>query len=325
VTVGQVAAPEDAVFVDLDQDGAMDVVSCCEGDTKTVFVHWAPREREQYLDPAAWRTEPIPALKDMAQWMFCLPLQVDGRQGMDLVLGAKGDGAKVGWLEAPKEPRNLAGWRWHPICAAGWIMSLVAQDLDDDGDPDLIVSDRKGDNRGCFWLEHPGLGDNAGNAWKMTRITPTREEVMFLDLVDLDRDGWEDIVVPTFDRKLFFYRRKAIQPPAWESIELPFPPRDGSGKAAYAGDFNADGRLDLVLTLGEGQPNRGGVVWMSPRGKPSEKPWTFHSISEPPDANGFKPDRIELLDLDGDGDLDVITTEERRGLGVVWWENPGNG
>ena len=36
-------------------------------------------------------------------------------------------------------------------------------------------------------------------------------------------------------------------------------------------------------------------------------------------------DRIELLDLDGDGDLDVLTCEERQnknGLGVIWYENP---
>ena len=40
VTVGKVASPEDAVFVDLDQDGAVDVVSCCEGSNRSVFVHW---------------------------------------------------------------------------------------------------------------------------------------------------------------------------------------------------------------------------------------------------------------------------------------------
>ena len=40
------------------------------------------------------------------------------------------------------------------------------------------------------------------------------------------------------------------------------------------------------------------------------------------DAEGVKYDRIELLDLDRDGDLDMITCEERAGLGVVWFENP---
>ncbi len=37
---------------------------------------------------------------------------------------------------------------------------------------------------------------------------------------------------------------------------------------------------------------------------------------------GTKFDLIELLDLDQDGDLDVITCEEVENLGVVWYENP---
>jgi len=41
-TVGKTPSVEDAVWADLDGDGAVDVVSCCEGRTKSVIVHWAP-------------------------------------------------------------------------------------------------------------------------------------------------------------------------------------------------------------------------------------------------------------------------------------------
>ena len=34
---------------------------------------------------------------------------------------------------------------------------------------------------------------------------------------------------------------------------------------------------------------------------------------------------MQLLDLDADGDLDVITCEEVDNLGVVWYENPARG
>jgi hypothetical protein len=37
---------------------------------------------------------------------------------------------------------------------------------------------------------------------------------------------------------------------------------------------------------------------------------------------GTKFDLIQTLDLDGDGDLDVITCEEKENLGLIWYENP---
>ncbi|HBM76648.1 MAG TPA: VCBS repeat-containing protein, partial [Verrucomicrobiales bacterium] len=37
---------------------------------------------------------------------------------------------------------------------------------------------------------------------------------------------------------------------------------------------------------------------------------------------GSKFDLIELIDLDEDGDLDVVTCEELAGLGLIWYENP---
>jgi len=37
---------------------------------------------------------------------------------------------------------------------------------------------------------------------------------------------------------------------------------------------------------------------------------------------GLKYDRIELIDIDADGDLDLFSCEERDQLGVFWYENP---
>lgn len=48
-------------------------------------------------------------------------------------------------------------------------------------------------------------------------------------------------------------------------------------------------------------------------------PWQFHDISGPDDEIKF--DRPERIDLDKDGDLDVLTCEESADLGVIWNEN----
>jgi hypothetical protein len=59
-----------------------------------------------------------------------------------------------------------------------------------------------------------------------------------------------------------------------------------------------------------------GVVWLAAVGAGG---WERREISGP---TGTKFDNVELVDVDGDEDLDVVTTEQIEQLGVVWYENP---
>lgn len=313
VTVGSVASPEDAVIVDLDGDGFPDVVSSCEGNTRTVFVHWNPGDPAALLDPEAWTTEPIPATVGVQQWMWCEPMQVDGRFGVDLILAGKNDGATLGWLEAPENPRNLRAWRWHPIRPVGWIMSLLAHDLDFDGDLDLIGSDRRGDRRGVFWLERRGPAHSP--EWVEHPIGGEDAEVMFLDVADLN--GREDILVATRDQGVLIFR---TEEDSWQSYRIPLGDAIGTGKAVAVGELNGDGWLHLVVST-ENARGKHGLVQITWIGKTIDGPVRLRTISEA--QEGTKFDLVRLIDLDGDGDLDVLTCEETDGLGVIWYENPG--
>ena len=320
VTVGKVKSPEDAVLVDLDGDGALDVVSCCEGRTRTLFVHWAPKDKNRYLDENAWTTEPIPDSIGKTMWMFCLPLQVDGQRGIDLVVGSKAPGAVVGWYEAPENPRDLQSWQWREIAPAGWIMSLWAADMDGDGDQDVLYSDRKGKSRGIWWSEHPG-GENAADArhWRRHLVGGEKHEVMFLKLADLDADGLNDVVCATRNGEILVFRRTG-KSPQWEPSRIANPLGVPWGKAVAVGDVNLDRIPDIVHDANtQGNRTHPGIVWLSRNTKSTDDGWTSHDISG--DA-GVKFDRLELVDFDGDGDLDVLTCEERDNLGVFWCENP---
>ncbi len=322
VTIGKTRSVEDAAFVDLDRDGRHDVVSCCEGKQRSVFVHWSPA-REKLLDPNAWKQQAIPASQDRMMWMFAIPMQIDSGGPIELVAAGKGKGAQIGWFEIPQDGRAIDRYRWHPVSAAGWIMSLFARDMDGDGDLDIVTSDRKGPLRGCRWLENPGAKAADGAEWANHFIGGRDDEVLFAKLVDFDGDKLEDMLVAAKEAQVVFYRRLDASGRRWQEQRIAYPENMGRGKAVAVGDVDRDGRPDLVLSCESANAPKSGVVWIS-YGRNVKKPvWTRHEISGP---EGIKFDRIELTDLDSDGDLDVLTCEERhqgRGIGVFWYENPG--
>jgi len=316
VTVGEVATPEDAVLADLDGDGQLDVISSCEGKTRTMFVHWAPSDSANRFRSDAWRTEAFPAAQKQAQWMFCLPAQFDGRHGIDLIIGAKGPQAQISWLQAPEDPRRLDDWKLHKLCDAGWIMSLIRTDIDGDGDPDILASDRRGDEQGCVWLENPG---SATAAWTKHPIGAGDGEVMFLDYGDVDGDSLNDVVVPITPRVIHWHRRLPGDEVAWETIEVPYPEGMGTAKSTAVTDINGDGLADISLSC-ENAKNKQGVAWLEQRRSGAgEITWSPHDISGP---TGTKFDLLQVYDVDGDGDPDLLTCEERENLGVIWYENP---
>lgn len=321
VTVGKTPDAEDAVLVDLDGDGVMDVVSCCEGKTMSVFVSWAPHDKAQFLDEKAWTCAAFPALKGKAKWMFCLPKQMDGKNGVDLVIGSK-DGAKqgdlaapFGWLESPANPRDLAAWTWHPLIDVGWTMGIESSDMDGDGDEDIVLTDRYGNATGCRWLENDGSA-----TWKKHDIGAIGENCMFFSIADLDGDGLQDVSVITMGNKLHAIRRLNKEGTKWQDSDVPLPlDLIGRGKGVAAGDVDLDGHLDLVVSFELSTKPRHSMIWLSYDGGPFTGKWQWRELSG---VTGVKNDQVRLADVDGDGDLDALTTEEVSNLGVIWYENP---
>lgn len=356
ITVGEAPNVEDAVFVDLDSDGAVDVVSSCEGDASKMFIHWAPAEPADYADASKWSTEPIPATDQGVRWMYAMPMQVDGRRGSDLVVGSKeggsnADGAMVGWLEAPEDPRDLAAWRLHRFHRARWIMSLQQHDIDSDGDRDIVVSERRpgasarpedGGVRfqGVYWLENPGaVATVAGEPWVEHAILNTGAigkrgaSAMFIDGHDFNGDQRVDFAIavarelpdvsdeihlvtcPDDPEKTLLHDETTVTTWHHEVVTPSLPHGVGTAKAVAVGNVNVDGAWDLIYSCEKASGALHGTLWMEKTGRS----WTTHLLGGP---EGTKYDRLELLDIDEDGDLDVLTCEEAVDLGVFWYENP---
>ncbi len=100
----------------------------------------------------------------------------------------------------------------------------------------------------------------------------------------------------------------------------------GQPKSVAVGDIDMDGNPDLVLATEYVYGDRRGVVWLRFNQSPFDSAWQAFDISG---SQGTKFDLSQLIDMDDDGDLDVVNTEEHHnaeggnsGLGLIWYENP---
>lgn len=328
ITVGTAPDVEDALFFDADTDGKVDVISSTEGRTQKVLVHWAPKNSADYIEPDSWKTETL--YENGSQWMFAVPMDVDGKNGLDLIIGGKNESASVGWIESPAQRRDVRQWAFHSMSQAGWIMSLMVEDMNHDGYLDVLLSDRRGDLSGVRWLEHPGVDSpDLRRPWNNHWIGVRGHDVMFIDAADLDGDGVKEVIAPHYsndDRKLSILKRDSEDDNMWREYSIRYPPIAGRPKAAAVGDIDLDRRPDIVLSTGEAHGERRGIMWMRFRDTPLDPEWETFDVSG---TEGVKFDLNLLLDIDGDGDLDIVNSEENDnaagsnpGLGVVWYENP---
>ncbi|WP_375586029.1 FG-GAP repeat domain-containing protein [Cyclobacterium xiamenense] len=316
----EVPAPdvEDAFAADLDGDGQWDLITCSEGAHQRVTIHWAPADPEKYLDSEAWRSEAIPATLGKTRWMFGRAADLDGLNGPDLLVGSKDPNGTIGWLEAPADPRNMEGWVYHEISPAGWIMSIEWVDMNGNGRPDLLITDRKGSLRGLRWFENPGFSGVRGG-WRPHVLGMRAGEPMFLGREPGTDAPPQAIVVADLLEGWALFRRQGER---WLSEWRAYPEGVGTrGKSALLTDLDGDGKTDLIFSF-EGALGKSGLAALMDFRANSPK---LVDISGP---EGVKYDFVTAIDLDEDGDPDLITSEEtaadgsKKGLGVIWYENP---
>jgi hypothetical protein len=181
-------------------------------------------------------------------------------------------------------------------------------DIDGDGDLDVVLSNDAPDPKIVYLNDGKGhfrAGSTYGRAeWETRNAT----------VVDLDGDGRPDIVVanrPDKDPANYICLNKGKG--RYDANGVPF--SHESATTITAADFNRDGLIDLAV------PNRdGGQSYVYLAGAKA----TYSSLRRvpfgPPDATIRM---AEATDLDGDGLLDIVTIDERRGVAIYFGQKDG--
>ena len=296
---------EDSGIGDLDNDGDIDYVA------NGGHVYFNPGKRN-LKDPGKWPKMTL--FKNEARNPVVSDIDGDGLN--DLIVGAKA------WYKQPvNNKHDAAGWKRYELGKAGWPMTCMVHDIDGDGDNDILVQDRH--YLGTFYYENPGKG-KVTEKWPVRVIHP-KPGGMFMALGDVNGDGRLDLV-KAYKTICIFIRTNDKGAPVYKKIEVAKPKQPegvkGKGKAKGVAvlEMNGDPKsLEIVIV-----PEYEAQLWyLSMKGDGmSPENWTNTLMDMPCPESRKKMDNAFLVDLDGDGDMDIATTEENGGWGVVWFENP---
>lgn len=220
---------------------------------------------------------------------------VDGDGDLDIAV------ANGYWYENPLPTGNplAGGWQRHTYDSFRGHDVLIV-DLDGDGDADMVKRDQNSNGAEIRFLRQEDDG-----SWILRSLgnVPSGEG---LNIVDLDSDGDMDVVIPQY----WYENSGDIVSGAWTQRTYSTTYTYSRGAIAI-GDFNNDGRNDIVVSPAEAAGTDYRTSWFATPQNPQSQPNFTEFVLE--DDVEAVVHGIQVADFDTDGDDDVITAEMHQG------------
>jgi hypothetical protein len=298
---------------DIDNDGDLDIVGIRNWNSAPSWIY-----RNQARSPAAgpkktsWRYERVSG-QHVRTFGLCFPdVDRDGR--LDIASGP------LVYLH----PGRAANGEWTQAALPGGVHAFASLDVDGDRLADLIAQ-RTNAAEGridLFWLE---AADTTGRNWRepvaIGHVPPSDHPEGFQgsQVAQLAPGGRPEVAASTMQG--VFYFEIPAQPAAGDWPRT-FVAANDSDEGIGVADVDGDGRLDVAFTSGRSKQ----VRWARNPGH-GRGDWQVFTVGEFPEAD--YPDRCAAADLNGDGRVDLIVTEENPGQApdalACWWEQPATG
>jgi hypothetical protein len=209
------------------------------------------------------------------------------------------------WFQAPDWKRHeiFAGKAFDGAKEYSNSFLNFSMDVNRDEWIDLIVIGFPGTL--AYWYENP---KNAGGHWKKHLIHETVEVGNESPgLYDIDGDGRMDILCADSKEKQMVWLKSpdTENETGWKKFTISEKNAPGTDRFSHGlgyGDINKDGKKDVIIKQG----------WWEGSDDPTGANWAFH-----PAALGEDCSQIQVLDVNGDGLNDVISSSAHR-YGI-WW------
>ena len=229
-------------------------------------------------------------------------VDVDADGDTDVIFGSGVD--TVAWSE------NLDGsggsWSYHEIYTAlNGVTSVVGIDIDGDGDIDVLSASEYDP---ITWYENL---DGSGGSWAFCEISAAQSSTDSVFGVDIDGDGDIDVLF-SGQNSLSWYENLDGSGGSWSYHQIAGYPDLWGITGVCAIDLDGDGDVDVLSA----SRNNGRTAWYENLDGVGGS-WSQHDIAS---ASWSGATWVIATDIDGDGDLDVVTALWYHG-DVVLYEN----